>query len=217
MPTEARLLRLLTWLSPAYPGGPFAHARDLETAIRAAEVQDAASLAAWIGRVLERGAWNDAVLFKAAWIAATAEDASALDEISELAAALAPDAEHRRDMLSQGQTFLEAVSAWSPPPLTEAAYPVALGATAGAAGVPLEPALTAWLHAFASALADLAAESLPLPRSDAVAVVAGLEPVLLRLAARAAASGLDDLDGGAARTGVARRHPEAPDERLFIG
>ncbi|WP_165843947.1 urease accessory protein UreF [Phenylobacterium kunshanense] len=217
MPTEARLLRLLTWLSPAVPGGSSGPARDLEAAIRAAEVRDAENLSAWIGIVLERGAWNDAVLFKAAWIAATAEDATALDDISDLAAALAPDAERRREMLSQGKAFLEAVSAWSPPPLAEAAYPVALGATAGAAGVPLEPALTAWLHAFASHLVDVAARSLPLDRSDAVSVIAGLEPVLLRLVARAAASALDDLDREPTRAGVVRSHPEAPDGRLFIG
>lgn len=215
MPTEARLLRLLTWLSPAFPGGSFGHSHDLESAIRAADVQDAASLAAWIGNVLERAAWNDAVLFKAAWIAATAEDASALDDISEQAVALAPSAERRRETLNQGKAFLEAVSAWSPPPLAEAAYPVALGATAGAAGVPLEPALTAWLHAFASNLVDLAARRIPLARPDAVSVVAGLEPVLLRVAARAAASALDDLDGGD-RPRIASRRPETPDERLFI-
>ena len=38
----------------------------------------------------------------------------------------------------------------------KAPYPVALGAAAGAAGLPLEPALTAWLHAFASNLVSVA-------------------------------------------------------------
>lgn len=217
MPIEARLLRLLTWLSPAFPVGAFGYSHGLETAIRNGEVHDAESLSAWIAALLEYGgAWSDAVLLKAAWTAATAEDAAGLDDISELAEALAPSLERRRETLSQGKAFLEAVSAWNPPPLAEAAYPVALGATAGAAGVPLEPALTAWLHAFASNLVSVAVRAIPLGQSDAVAVVAGLEHAILRTAARAAASSLDDLGTCAIRSDIASMRHETLDGRLFI-
>lgn len=217
MPIEARLLRLLTWLSPAFPVGAFGYSHGLETAIRDGEVRDAESLSAWIAALLEcGGAWSDAVLLKAAWTAATAEDAAGLDDISELAEALAPSLERRRETLSQGKAFLEAVSAWNPPPLAEAAYPVALGATAGAAGVPLEPALTAWLHAFASNLVSVAVRAIPLGQSDAVAVVAGLEHAILRTAARAAASSLDDLGTCALRSDIASMRHETLDGRLFI-
>ena len=217
MPTEARLLRLLTWLSPAFPVGAFGYSHGLETAIREGAVRDAATLSAWIAGLLEHGGgWTDAVLLKAAWTAATAEDAAALDEIAELAEALAPSLERRRETLAQGAAFLEAVVAWNPPPISEAPYPVALGATAGAAGVPLEPALTAWLHAFATNLVSVAVRAIPVGQTDAVAVIAGLEPVLLRTAARAAASTLDDLGSCAILSDIAAMRHETLDGRLFI-
>jgi urease accessory protein len=217
MPTEARLLRLLAWLSPAFPVGAFGYSHGLETAIRQGTVTDAASLSDWIAGLIEHGSgWTDAVLLKAAWSAAAAEDAAALDEIAELAEALAPSLERRRETLAQGAAFLEAVAAWNPPPLAEAAYPVALGATAGAAGVPLEPALTTWLHAFAANLTSVAVRAVPIGQSDAVAVIAGLEAVLLKTAARAAASDLDDLGSAALNSDIAAMRHETLDGRLFI-
>ena len=217
MPTETRLLRLLTWLSPAFPVGSFGYSHGLETAIRTGEVRDAETLSDWIAALLEHGgAWSDAVLVKAAWTAATAEDEIALDDIAELAAAMAPSLERRRETLNQGRAFLQAVSAWNPPPLVDAAYPVALGATAGAAQVPLEPALTAWLHAFASNLVSVAVRAVPLGQSDAVAVIAGLEQVILRTATRAAASSLDDLGTAAIRSDIASMQHETLVGRLFI-
>jgi urease accessory protein len=217
MPTEGRLLRLVSWLSPAFPIGAFGYSHGLETAIREGAVRDAATLSDWIAGLLEHGGgWTDAVLVKTAWSAATAEDARALDDIAELAEALAPSLERRRETLAQGKAFLEAVAAWDPPPIGEAAYPVALGASAGAAGVPLEPVLTAWLHAFAANLVSVAVRAVPLGQSDAVAVVAGLETVLLRTAARAAGSSLDDLGQCAIRSDIAAMRHETLDGRLFV-
>ncbi|WP_293903031.1 urease accessory protein UreF [Phenylobacterium sp.] len=217
MPTEARLLRLLTWLSPAFPVGAFGYSHGLETAIREGAVTDARSLSGWIMGVLEHGSgWTDAVLARAAWTAVTGEDHVALDEIAELAEALAPSLERRRETLAQGEAFLTAVAAWQPPPIIRAAYPVAVGAAAGAAGIPLEPALTAWLHAFAANLTSVAVRAIPLGQSDAVAVIAGLETVILRTAARAAASTLEDLGSAALLSDIAAMRHETLDGRLFI-
>ena len=63
MPTEARLLRLLTWLSPAFPVGAFGYPHGLETAVRDGAVSDATTLPAWIAGLIEHGSgWTDAVL-----------------------------------------------------------------------------------------------------------------------------------------------------------
>jgi len=216
MPTEARLLRLLTWLSPAFPVGSFGYSHGLETAIREGAVTDARSLTAWIAALLEHGSgWTDAVLARAAWTAVTAEDHTALDEIAELAEALAPSLERRRESLAQGEAFLTAVAAWHPPPIIRAPYCVALGAAAGAAGIPLQPALTAWLHAFAANLVSVAVRAVPLGQSDAVAVIASLETVILRTADRASASTLDDLGSGALLSDIAAMRHETLDGRLF--
>jgi len=216
MPTEARLLRLLTWLSPAFPVGSFGYSHGLETAIREGAVSDVRSLTGWIADLLEHGsAWTDAVLAKAAWTAVTAEDYAALDEIAELGEALSPSLERRRETMAQGEAFLTAVAAWNPPPIIRAPYPVALGAAAGAACLPLGPALTAWLHAFAANLVSVAVRSVPLGQSDALQVIAALEPVILRAASRAAESTLDDLGSSTINSDIAAMRHETLDGRLF--
>ncbi len=217
MPTEARLLQLLTWLSPAFPVGAFGYSHGLETAIREGAVSDARELSSWIAALLEHGSgWTDAVLARAAWTAVTAEDHAALDEVVELAEALAPSLERRREALAQGEAFLTAVEAWRPPPVLSAPYCVAVGAAAGAAGIPLEPALTAWLHAFAANLVSVAVRAIPLGQSDAVAVIAGLEGVILRTAGRASTSTVDDLGSGALLSDIASMRHETLHGRLFI-
>jgi len=217
MATEARLLRLLTWLSPAFPVGAFGYSHGLETAIREGAVTDARSLTQWIAALLEHGSgWTDAVLARAAWTAVTAEDHAALDEIAELGEALSPSLERRRETMAQGEAFLTAVAAWQPPPIIRAPYCVAVGAAAGAAGIPLEPALTAWLHAFAANLTSVAVRAIPLGQSDAVAVIASLEALILRTAARACVSTLDDLGSGAVVSDIAAMRHETLKGRLFI-
>lgn len=217
MPTEARLLRLLTWLSPAFPVGSFGYSHGLETAIREGAVTDPRTLSGWIIGLLEHGSgWTDSVLARAAWTAVTAEDHASLDAIAELGEALAPSAERRRETMAQGEAFLTAVAAWAPPPIIRAPYPVAVGAAAGAAGIPLEPALTAWLHAFASNLVSVAVRLVPLGQTDAVAVIAGLERTILKVATRAAASTLDDLGGCGVQSDIAAMRHETLSGRLFI-
>ena len=153
IPSETRLLRLLTWLTPAFAAGTFGYAHGLEAAIRERTVTDTLGLTAWISNLIEHGSgWTDAVLARAAWIAVTAEDHVALERIAALAEQQIASPHRRRESMAQGEAFLVAVAAWNPPPILSAPYPVAVGATAGAAGIPLEPALAAWLHAFAAHL-----------------------------------------------------------------
>lgn len=210
MPTEAQSLRLLTWFSPAFPVGAFGFSHGLETAIREGAVRDADTLSAWICGLLEfGGAWTDAVLFKAAW-------ADVL-EVAELAAALPVSVERRRETLGQGEAFLAAVRPWSLGlPEGPLAYPVAAGQACAAAGLPLEPSLTAFLHGFASNLVSIAMRAVPLGQTDGVRVLAELEPAILATAARAGASTLDDLGACALNSDIAALRHETLDGRLFV-
>lgn len=216
MTPEAHLLRLLTWLSPAFPVGSFGYSHGLETAMREGVVADADALTAWISGLVEHGgAWSDAVLFKAAWEAA--EHPPALADLVELAAAMPPSLERRRETLGQGEAFLIAARAWGPAPLTGAvAYPVAVGAVCGRAAIPLQPALTAWLHAFSANLVSVAVRAIPIGQTDGVTAIAELEPVILATAARAARSTLDDLGQSAILSDIAAMRHETLGVRLFI-
>jgi urease accessory protein len=213
---DAPLLKLLTWFSPAFPVGAFGYSHGLETAIREGAVRDAQGLSAWISGLIEHGGgWTDAVLFKAAHEAAG--DSQALAEIAELAEALAPSLERRRESLGQGEAFLIAARAWGQQPLTGAVpYCAAAGAVCGAAGVAVESALAAWLHAFAANLVSVAVRAIPIGQTAGVAVIAELEPVILATAARAARSSLDDLGSAAILSDIAAMRHETLDVRLFI-
>ncbi|MGH6883872.1 MAG: urease accessory protein UreF [Hypericibacter sp.] len=216
MTTEAQLLRLLTWLSPAFPVGAFGYSHGLETAIREGAVSDADGLAAWIAGLVEHGSgWTDAVLFKAAFDAAG--DSLALAEVVELAAALAPSSERQRESLGQGEAFLIAARAWGPQPLAgPVPYCTAVGAVCGAAGIALESALGAWLHAFAANLISVAVRAIPIGQTAGVSVAADLEPIILATAARAARSTLDDLGSAAILSDIAAMRHETLGVRLFI-
>ena len=216
MSDQSALLRLLTVLSPAFPVGAFGYSHGLETAIRDGMVRDAGTLSAWIAGLIEHGGgWSDAVLFKAALDCA--DDGAALADLVELAAALPPSLERRRETLGQGEAFLTAARAWGETPLSgPVAYPVAVGAVCGQAGIPLEPALTAWLHAFAANLVSVAVRAIPIGQTDGVATIAELEPVILATAARAANSTLDDLGQSAILSDIAAMRHETLGVRLFI-
>jgi urease accessory protein len=216
MTTEAQFLRLLTWLSPAFPVGAFSYSHGLETAIREGLITDAGALSSWISGLVEHGSgWTDAVLFKAAHDAAA--DDAALADVVELAEALAPSLERRRETLGQGEAFLIAARAWGPQPLSGAVpYPVAVGAVCGGAGIALASALTAWLHAFAANLVSVAVRAIPIGQTDGVAVIAELEPIILGAAVRAANSSLDDLGSAAILSDIAAMRHETLGVRLFI-
>lgn len=216
MTIEAQLLRLLSWLSPAFPVGAFGFSHGLETAIREGTVIDSGTLTAWISGLIEHGGgWSDAVLFKAAW--GVADDPPALGELAELAAAMPPSLERRRETLGQGEAFLTAASAWGSVPLAgPVAYPVAVGAVCGQAAIALNSALTAWLHAFAANQVSVAVRAVPIGQTDGVAAIAALEPVILATAARAARSTLNDLGQAAILSDIAAMRHETLGVRLFI-
>src|SRR5436305_15297249 len=69
-PTEP-LLRLLAWLSPAFPTGGYAWSHGVEWAVEANAIRDGATLLAWTGDVLRHGAGrSDAILLRHAHRAA---------------------------------------------------------------------------------------------------------------------------------------------------
>src|SRR5690242_19307676 len=89
MTTDSQsLLRLMTWLSPAFPVGGFAYSGGLEAAVREGHVNDAAELEEWLESAITHGQFrNDAVLLAEAWNAQG--DTERLTDVADLARALA--------------------------------------------------------------------------------------------------------------------------------
>jgi len=217
-PSNIALLRLMAWLSPAFPVGGFSYSHGLERAVQDGLVVDAGSLASWLETLVEMGSgWNDAVLFAESW--RRARDAGDMDEIAALAEALAGSRERHTETMLQGAAFLKAAAAWPNPVLerlpAECAYCVAVGAIAGGNSIALRDALSAFLQAFFSNLVQAAIRLGIVGQGGATALLAGFEPLALSTAARAAASTLVDLGGCAFISEIMAMKHETQYSRLF--
>jgi urease accessory protein len=221
----AALYRLQAWLSPGYPVGAFSFSCGLEWAIEAGDIVDAASLQRWITVILsDGGGFCDAVFFSHAHRAIEQGDDTALAAVAELALAFAPSKERHLETTAQGGAFLAATrAAWPCAALDRLAsvapgpwaYPVAVGAAAAGHGIPLAPALAAYLHAVAANLISAGVRLIPLGQTDGQRVLAALEPVVAAAAARAQATTLDEVGSAAFRADLASLRHETQYTRLF--
>jgi len=215
------LLRLLAWLSPAFPTGGYAWSHGIEWAVETNEVRDGATLRAWVEDVLRHGGGhNDAVILRHAHRAAGEVDG--LAGIAELALASQPSRERRAESVGQGNAFLAAATAWRPRTLRVLAdrvgdlpYQVAVGALAGAQGIPEDDVVLGFLQAFAANLISAAVRLVPLGQSTGLAVLAALEPAILAVAEVTANKTLDDIGGACFRSDIAAMRHETQYTRLF--
>lgn len=221
--TAPQLLKLMTFLSPAFPVGAFSYSHGLERLIADGEIGSADALKAWLADILQLGSgWNDAVLFAEAHRAAEAGDTPRLAAVAELAEALTPSRERHLETMAQGRAFLEAVSAAWPCAAVDqlqgaggAAYPVAVAAAAASHGVALAAAQPAYLNAFAANLVSVGVRLIPLGQNAGLKVLAALHPLIADVAERAAGSTLDDLGASAVRSDVASMRHETQYSRVF--
>jgi urease accessory protein len=214
----------MIWLSPAYPVGGYSYSHGLEWIVETGQVRGVETLVSWIEDLLTHGTGRSDVIFLAeSWRALSAGELGLLGDTAELAAAFAPSAERRLETLAQGTAFLAAtLAAWSKPELEalaangrEVAYPVAVGASAAAHGLPLAETAQAYAQAFAANLVSAAVRLIPLGQSDGLRVLARLEPLIPRVVAAALACTLDDVGGAAVAADVASMRHETQYTRLF--
>jgi urease accessory protein len=218
-------LPLLLWLSPAFPVGAFAYSHGLEWAVEAGDVTNAATLRDWLDDLLSFGApRNDAVLFALSFRAVRIRDKAALDNLNELAVALAGSAERRLETVSQGNAFLAAVrNAWRAPIFSlvdeengdPIAYPIAVALAAAGHDLPLQSSLQAFVLSFVANCVSAAVRLGPIGQSDGQRVLAGLLSKVRRVATEAAQATLDDLGGCALRSDIAAMKHETQYSRLF--
>jgi urease accessory protein len=221
----AEAMRLFAWLSPGYPVGAYAYSHGLEAAVEAGDVSGEQSLTAWLCDVCERGSLrNDLILVAHAHAAAAGGRGDDLAEINDLALALAPSRELHLETSQQGRSFLDAtLGAWPCPALSDVAaslpgtvaYPVAVGAAAGAHGMRVGPVLGAYALAFVQNLVSAALRSAPVGQAAGTRVVAALSPRLLPLAQAAERASLDDLGSACLRLDLGSFRHETQYSRIF--
>lgn len=213
------LLRLMTWLSPAFPIGSFAYSGGLERAVEDHYVHDAASLEQWVTALISHGSmWTDAIFCAEAHRLAGANPAG-LVELAELAEALAGSRERHQELTLLGSAFLQASKAWSHEALenlpADSAYPVAVGAVAGVHGIGLESSVAAFLNAAVSQLCSVAIRCGVVGQVQAVGLIAQMEDVIIEVAQRAATSNLNDLGSATVLADISSLRHEVQGTRLF--
>lgn len=207
------LLRLLAWLSPAFPTGAFAYSHGLEWAVDTNAIRNEATLADWITDVLTNGTGRtDTILLRHAHRA----DAATLPEIAELAMATAACRERQSESVDQGRAFMLAAAPWGTPEAPEKIpYPIAVGAVAAHHGIPEDVTASGFLQAFTSNLISSAVRLVPLGQTAGLRVLVSLEPTILVTAEATRTATLDDLGGCAFRSDLAAMRHEIQYTRLF--
>jgi urease accessory protein len=220
--TDSDLFRLMAWTSPAYPVGGFSYSHGIEMAVEEGRLRKQADLVAYIASVLRQGAGRvDAVLFAHAH---GAPDDATLDEIAELAAAWRGTAETALEATQQGGSFASVtVSCWPDPRFAAFAarhrgrlsHAVAFGAAAGMAGIPVRPALFAFLQGFCANLVSAGVRLIPLGQTDGQIATAALLPIITECADAALTTPLEELGTASPLLDMLSMRHETQYTRLF--
>ena len=201
----------MSWLSPVFPTGGFAYSAGLEQAVAEDIVTDASTLQQWISHALTHGAlWNDAVVFAAAYRS---------EDVGELCLALCSAAERQAEMLDQGAAFHDAAQPWFDDgelPRRDTPLPVLVARAAALRSIPVETALAAYLHTFASNQLQCAIRLSVTGQKGAAEVLAFLEAIIEITSKQAAQSTLDDLGSATVIADIAAMNHSALQPRLFL-
>lgn len=219
------VMRLMSWLSPAFPVGAFAYSHGIEQAIHTGLVADRNDLAGWLLDLLGNGSlWNDAIFFGESHRLMSERPVlpkhrEEFLELCDLAEALSGSRERHMETLLQGEAFLTAAKVWPHSPPEEVpehiANPVAVGAITALHGIQEETSLAAYLHAFVSNLIQCAVRLVPLGQRDGLLALASMEAPVLAAASKAARSSIEDIGGCAIVSDIMSLRHEVQYSRVF--
>jgi len=228
VPSPLGVLRLQSWLSPAFPTGAYSYSHGLEWAVAAADIHDRDSLVDWLDADLRFGSGrNEAIFFGEAWRCASADDRAKLFAVAELAGALRATSELALESAQQAAACLAVLRRVWPDPLldwlsetlrerrVQPAAAVVLGAGFARQGVPAAVALPAFLQSWLANLVTAAVRLIPLGQTDAQLAIAELEQVVLTASAQAEGSTLADVGSAALMVDFASAAHETQYTRLF--
>jgi urease accessory protein len=222
------LLRLQTWLSPAFPTGSYSYSHGLEWAVEAEHVQDRKSLVDWLEADLSYGSGrNEAIFFTEAWRCAMDDDRAKLYEIAELAAAFRGSSEFALESSQQGAACLATLRRVWPDRLLDwlseilgerdiqPTFSVVLGIRSARQGIPVSLALPAFLHSYIANFVTAGVRLIPLGQTDGQAALLELEEPVLAASAQAKRATIADLGSAAFIVDLASMAHETQYTRLF--
>jgi urease accessory protein len=222
------LLRLHSWLSPAFPAGSYSYSHGLEWAVEAGHIRDRKSLVDWLEADLCYGSGrNEAIFFSEAWRCTIGDDRAKLFEIAELAAAFRSTAELALESSQQAASCLatlrqiwpDCVLDWLSEVLcsnrVQPALAVVLGARSASQNIPVGLALPAFLQSYVANLVTAGVRLIPLGQTDGQLAIAELEEVVLAASAQAKNATMDHLGSVGFMVDLASMTHETQYTRLF--
>ena len=222
------LLRLQSWLSPAFPIGAYSYSHGIEWAVDAGYVHDRESLVDWLDADLRYGSGrNEAILLREAWRHTAAPSRTKLLRVAQLASALRGTSEFALESSQQAsaclvtlrQVWPDRALDWLAQALCEhnlqPALSVIFGIRAARQGIPARLALVAFLNSYAANLVTAAVRLIPLGQTDGQLAIAAVEHALVAVAAEAEAGTTDDLGSAALMVDFASMRHETQYTRLF--
>lgn len=226
--TDRALLRLMAWLSPSFPVGAYAYSHGAEAAVETGRVLNRDQAIEWISFVLQHGTGRmDADLFVSAYLATEENNIDAVLDVVTHADALKGTKELGLESRAQGQAFCDAVlAAWPDEKLTaitdeikaqdlQPSYATSVAIASALAGVGLQAALGAYLHAFCANIASAVVRLVPLGQTDGQKIIAALEPLVEQVLAEALERDPNDIGSAAFMVDWLSMTHETQYSRLF--
>ena len=222
------LLRLQSWLSPAFPTGSYSYSHGIEWAVEAGYITDRESLVDWLEADLCYGSGrNEAILFSEAWRSARDADCAKLFEIAELAAAFRGTSEFALESSQQAAAcratlrhvwpdrLLDSLSQLLSEHRVPPALAVVLGVRSASEAIPIGLALPVFLQSYVANLVTAGVRLVPLGQTDGQLAIAALEEAVLAASARGRNATIDDLGSAAFMVDLASMAHETQYTRLF--
>jgi urease accessory protein len=226
--TSVSLLRLQSWLSPAFPTGSYSYSRGIEWAVEAGHLHDRESLVDWLEADLCYGSGrNEAIFFSEAWRRARDNDRAKLFEIAELAAVYRGTSEFALESSQQASACRSTLRQVWPDRLLDSlsellserhvppALAVVLGVRSAREGIPISIALPAFLQSYVANLVTAGVRLIPLGQTDGQLAIGALEEAVLAASARASNATIGDLGSAAFMVDLASMAHETQYTRLF--
>jgi urease accessory protein len=222
------LLRLQTWLSPAFPTGSYSYSHGLEWAVETGDIHDRQSLVDWLEADLCYGSGrNEAIVFSEAWRCALGDDRIRLAELAELAAAFRGTFEFALESSQQAMACLSTLRQVWPDPLLDclskilsehnvpSALAVVLGVSSGSLGIPVKVALPAFLQSYVANFVTASVRLIPLGQTDGQFAIARLEEAVTTTSVQAEDATINELGSAAFMVDLASMAHETQYTRLF--
>jgi urease accessory protein len=222
------LLRLQSWLSPAFPTGSYSYSHGLEWAVEAGYVNDRKSLVDWLDADLCYGSGrNEAIFFSETWRYAMEDDRAKLFEIAELAAAFRGTSEFALESSQQAAACLTTLRHVWPDSLldwlleilcdhhVQPVLAVVLGVRSASQGIPASLALPAFVQSYVANFVTAGIRLIPLGQTDGQLAIAELEQPILAASMQARKATIDDLGSAAFMVDLASMEHETQYTRLF--